>query len=270
MLSREKSATEVNWTHCIYVPGEEIKTAFKINGKFPEPVGIGPNQPSPMLERWRELAPIWRNFFLGTLALMFLHTILAHNEIVFSEHLNFDPAVKERAKVSAPFELKGKNNVEVEINAAVNNNYLDVDLDLVNEDTGLSYDMQTGAEYWSGYDSDGSWSEGSRSGSDLEPNVPAGKYHLVITPSSSSSTPIEYDVKVKRGVTVYSNFLFAFLLLSFFPIFYFIRKGSFESERWAASDHAPEDDGENNGSGGAGTAGAILGVIAAIADINDD
>lgn len=250
LLSCESNGNERMWSRCTYLTPEEIQSAFKLPTKLPYPVGIAPNQPNTRLVTWRALRGIWAVFTLACLFLFVFHHLRSPRLQVFQQSLLYDPLDIEKVKKIGPFEITGTGNFEIRLNASLNNAYLDVDADLVNESTGRSYDLQLGAEYWSGYDSDGSWNEGSTSSSDLETGIGPGTYHVNLTPSAGSGagkTPqIGYTVSGVRGVPVGSNLFLVWLLLSVFPIWVFLRASAFESERWSGSDYAPMDGGDED------------------------
>jgi hypothetical protein len=94
--------------------------------------------------------------------------------------------------------------------------------------------------FYSGYDSDGYWSEGSRNDVAVVPSVPAGHYYLRIEPEGDAThPPIQYSVTVKRdvpGLMFYGLGLLALLLPA---VGMGWRTMSFERERWSESDHPP-------------------------------
>jgi len=92
--------------------------------------------------------------------------------------------------------------------------------------------------YYFGRDSDGSWTEGSKSDSVVISEVPPGNYYLRIEPESDRSfSTITYNVEVVRDVTVLRLYLVAFGALMVPAIFILWRTFSFEQMRWAESDH---------------------------------
>ena len=55
----------------------------------------------------------------------------------------------------------------------------------------------------------------------------------------SKSDQVSYFVEVRRGVTIWSNFFFAFWILFLIPIFLWLRGRSYEKSRWSNSDFSP-------------------------------
>jgi hypothetical protein len=145
-------------------------------------------------------------------------------------------------KLSGHFDVAGAaGNVAVTIQApTLQNNWLDVEIELVNDTTGISFPVQKTIEYYSGVDSDGGWSEGSHEGRVIVPAVPAGSYHLAIeaTVGPGPST-LPYRIAVQRGVPVWSNFWIALGLVLVVPLLMRWRQYAFELTRWSESDYSP-------------------------------
>ena len=255
-LSAEMADGEINWSQGSYVTGPEIWQAFKLKGTPPAAHGVYSNQPSPFQGKPSQA---WRMALLllcSWAALLFFFVISAGNDLAFSANHHFSPAQGEQSFVTPVFELDGGNkNVEVELRTDLDNNWAYFNLALINESTGQGYDFGREVSYYHGVDSDGSWSEGSRSDSATIPRVPGGRYYLRIEPemeataSTFGQTPrgFNYTVNVKRDVP--STWLF-WLILPFLiipPIITSIRAAAFEGSRWAESDYAPsggDDDDE--------------------------
>ncbi len=247
-LSAEMSEGEINWSRGVYVGGAEVWQAFNLKGEPPRAAGVYSNQPSPFAGR---PSSSWRMalFLLcGWAVLLFFFVISASNSEVFSARHNFSPAPGEQSYVTPVFELDGgAKNVEVELKTDLDNNWAYFNLALINETTGQGFDFGREVSYYHGVDSDGSWSEGSRSDSATIPRVPAGRYYLRIEPEMEASAStfgqqprgFSYTVLVKRDVP--STWLF-WLVLPFLlipPIIVSIRAAAFEGSRWAESDYAP-------------------------------
>ena len=124
---------------------------------------------------------------------------------------------------------------------------------LINQDTGQAYDFGREVSYYSGYDEDGSWTEGSRADSVVIPSVPPGNYyftgrtrvgfrpwnHLVLR------FPLSRDVPQ-------ASFLGIALLALLIPAGLITwRSMNFEHLRWAESDYgstgSDDDDSEDAG-----------------------
>jgi hypothetical protein len=133
--------------------------------------------------------------------------------------------------------------VELSIRTDLSNNWAYFHLALINADTGDAADFGREISYYSGSDSDGSWSEGGPTDNVLIPTVAAGHYYLRVEPEmDATGAPMHYSIQLRRDVPSMSYFWIAALLLLIPPIFTTFRSIIFESRRWAESDYAPSSD----------------------------
>lgn len=236
MLSQEISENEINWSAGTYMTNEEVEKAFGISG-LPKPWSIGPNQPftGKFYYTWGAL-PL--------LALLVVAVILIPltgiTRTVHSENVTLPPmanATAAQAVFSQPFELKGGRNVRITAGAQVENSWADLDVDLINEQSKeVAESIGIPVEYYSGSDSDGSWTEGSRSTDATISSLPAGRYSLKVEGTWQNwQAQMPVSVKVEQGVNRGVNFFCAFIILLLIPIIGLIRKFSFESGRWKDS-----------------------------------
>ena len=267
-LSAETTDDETTWSLGTYVDGDAVWRAFKLEGKPPAPRGIYSNQPSPHKGR---VGALWATFavLLALLMVVLLgRAITARNAEAFSRQYVFrgttaDAAGALGAPVSAidsatrgagtafvtpPFTLDGtQSNVVVETDAGVDNQWLYVDYALINEATGQVYDFGREVSYYSGTDSDGRWSEGSRTDRARIGGVPGGRYFLRVEPSGDAAgRSIAYTVRVRRDVPNLVYYLLGAILLAVPPVVGTLRAAGFETRRWAESDHAPSGDDEED------------------------
>jgi hypothetical protein len=130
--------------------------------------------------------------------------------------------------------------VELTTSANVDNSWIYLNYALISQDTGQAWDFGREVSYYHGYDSDGSWTEGSQKDNVVIPSVPAGHYYLRIEPEvDPRHPPLAYSVQVKRDVPVLGFFGIAFLALFLPAIAITWRSINFERMRWAESDHPP-------------------------------
>jgi hypothetical protein len=128
----------------------------------------------------------------------------------------------------------------VTIDTDLSNDWAFFGLALINDDTGVAYDLGKEVSYYFGSDSDGSWTEGNRVGRATFPNVPKGRYYLRVEPDmDNDSRPhaVNYTLSVTSGVPSFGWFVVAFFLLPIPAIIVSIRAFSFENQRWAESDY---------------------------------
>jgi hypothetical protein len=242
VVSAEASSDEVAWSIGTYTPGEAIWKAFQLNGTPPRAIGIYANQPSPYRGK---VGSLWKTFlillallFAGMIANVFLSGPM---RTVFTQNYRFDNAVKgEHSFVTPVFDVKGKSNVEVEIDTDLANDWAFFSMALINDDTGVAYDTGKEVTYYFGRDSDGSWTEGNRRGSLTIHQVPPGRYYLRVEPEMDDDMRphlVNYRIKVTSGVPTFGWYILAFALLPIPAIIYSVRAFSFENRRWAESDY---------------------------------
>ncbi|MDD5035726.1 MAG: DUF4178 domain-containing protein [Methylococcaceae bacterium] len=239
LISEEKSENEVLWSLSQYLEPEVLKRAFGLKTPLLSPQGVAPHQPCPY-EAGSRLA--WRSFRWASVAAMLIQlffVLIAQNKEVFSTSLNL-PAGKSAEPFSTEgFRLSGRpGNVAIDNQAQIDNDWLYLDMTLVNRDTGETFEVGREIDYYHGCDEE-CWNEGANSDQAIISSVPAGNYYFLIESETRSNIPqaITDRLTVRRDVPGWSNFFLTELGLLIFPLFYLWRKGSFERERWAGSDH---------------------------------
>jgi hypothetical protein len=243
VLSSEKMEKEVTWSVGEYMYGREIWEAFKLPGSPPEAEGVYENQPSPVTTNVTNIWIAFAAFAIFLLALMAGFDMLAKKEPVFQQTYHWErPKVAgESSFVTDVFELKGRpSTVEVKTWAPVSNEWIYLNYALINQNTGEAWDFGREVSYYSGYDSDGSWSEGSRDDAVVIPSVPSGHYYFRIEPEVDPAVPaISYSIEVTRDVHVLGIYAIAFVALLLPPLLISLRWYTFERSRWSESDHPP-------------------------------
>jgi hypothetical protein len=142
--------------------------------------------------------------------------------------------------VTPVFEVPGHtSNVELKINTDLANNWTYFSFALINEQTGEAYDFGREVSYYYGRDSDGNWTEGSRTNTAVVPTVPPGHYYLRVEPEMAvGAAPVHYSLEVDRDVPSMSFFFIAAILLLVPPALMTARAFRFEFRRWQESDYA--------------------------------
>jgi hypothetical protein len=200
------------------------------------------NQPNPLVEKSKELWRLYRIFLLIAFALLLAGYVFSGNQEVFRQRYSFGAGAQQEASfVTPPFDLKGRTtNVEISTKTDLANNWTYFNYALINEETGQAYDFGREVSYYTGSDSDGSWSEGSSGDTATIPNVPAGRYYLRVEPEMDrNSRSVDYEIRVRRDVPRSSWFWLIAILLLIPPLLTTFRRISFESQRWRESDYAP-------------------------------
>jgi len=285
VLSSETTNDEVTWSKGEYTPGADSWRAFGLPGSAPRAQGVYLNQPSPHAGK---VGGSWGLFLLMEFALLviaIMFGIVSRNETVLDEHYKYSTADRgEPSFVTKVFEISGRTaNAELTINTNLINNWAYFNLALINEATGDAFDFGREVSYYTGVDSDGTWTEGGQSSKATIPHVPPGRYYLRVEPemegseqppatsaplAKPSTTPspptqptttqprttqrrlppvksntVYYEIILKHDVPGYGWFWVAGLLLLIPPIFSTIRSAAFETRRWATSDYPPSSGG---------------------------
>lgn len=259
MLSWERNASEESWTLSQLLDPEEVRQAFD-SGPLPKKWPPLPHQPSPHGRTLKSFA--WAAALtLGALLVMMI--LFGGSRTLLDQSIAVADTGQEQSFTIGPVALDHEYQaVAVRAQApSLDNAWIDFGYDLVNRATGVAFEASDVAERYSGRDSDGNWSEGSRQATTKFAAVPKGTYDLVVTatgnrwtgaPSGgitgifgtgdegSSSHPVR--IVVSRGGMFFSNFVLAALLILIPLIVVLARHGSFETARKAESDFAPVAD----------------------------
>ena len=273
MLSREANAQEVSWTISEWLEPKEIEQAFPV--KAPRnPWPPLPHQPSPYRKSVRTA---WKVGLGAFVFLMLLTILFSGGPTLLRQSVPLVLDGQEKSVTLGPVTVNRPYQL-VRISAQdpnLENAWVDIDYSLVNRQNQQSYEAYGLAERYSGSDSDGPWTEGSRGATVKVAAVPRGTYDLVVeytgnrwTGGSGSYTPppdIQMDtsafgtgkpgesvapdaaaapgealeIAVGQGQVFPSNFVLALLLL-FAPLIVILwRHLKFESARQAESDTGP-------------------------------
>jgi len=260
MLSFEGNESERNWTLSELLEPKEIR-AFGVDPPRQWP-GTGrppmPHQPSPYRA---SLKGFFKLGLITMAALIFIIILFGRKGEEQSFAMTLTPGREAVSQTLGPIVLtRPKQAVTISANApAIDNLWIDIDYALVDRKTQASYEAYGLVEHYSGRDSDGAWTEGSRDKTTKLAIVPAGIYDLVVDASASrwsgsGSTPsadsgwgdseqaVTLDVRIAPGGFFTSNFVLA-LIFVLLPFFYLLwRHASFETARRNESDFASSDD----------------------------
>jgi hypothetical protein len=233
---------EVTYTHGEYLAPEGVKEAFKLKEPPPAPHGIAPNQPNPHkagLVSTFAWTGIW---LVGLLVLSGFFAMRSANRTVLEQAVvvpaDAQPGTPSAMNFSEPFELSKRGNMKVELSAGLDNEWLGIQGDLVNQDTGAVVGFSEELSYYHGRDDEGSWSEGNSTASATLSALPAGKYVLRTTAAydaTSQGKPRTFNVKLTHDTPNGSWFCCALVLLLLGPAWALYRSHGFETQRWAES-----------------------------------
>jgi hypothetical protein len=250
MLSSEEDESEINWSRGTYAKPDEVWKAFGLVGGPPAPEGVAPHQPSPYAGK---VGPVWGLAAVAAAVLVFVYIAIAMSggKVVHRQAVTIPagvmPAAPEAALFTDRFFVPSTGNVEVQVEAKVSNSWLYLDGALINEETGAVDDFDLEASYYYGSDSDGAWSEGSRTARAYVGSVPAGRYVLRLGPQWEPGKPAPgYDLRVRSRVPRVYQLVLTLLALFVWPVVVGWRSMRFEGRRWAESDHAPGGGGSDD------------------------
>jgi hypothetical protein len=238
--------TEINYTHSRYLGRDEVAEAFGV-ASLPDPSGISPLQPNPH----PNLTRVWLPMLAILIAIALFLRVTRAPRVVLQETWNLaevpaaaapagvDPA-QFRSISTRPFALHGKRSVEIRVHGDVaDNQSLQLDGEIVDEDTGLTQPFDTWSEFSTGVDDEGTWTENERDDVVFLPAFPAGEYTIDLQAAWSGAPPPSVVLTVREGAFRWSHFILAMLAVSLIPAWQLLRYMSFEKQRWADSDFSP-------------------------------
>lgn len=239
-LSCELTKKEVNWSLGHYLPVAEVEKAFKVQN-LPRPINVAPNQPF--------TGDFYIKWGFASIALLILIAILmipltGFSKVVLSETLTLRPSTlpysPPQVVFSKPFNIESNKNISITARATVDNSWVELDVDLINNENEEIDSVTIPIEYYHGVEEGESWSEGSRENEVVISSLPSGIYMLRVEAIRDiGSQPISVDLVVRQNVTSFYNLICAFIMLSIVPVFTLIKKYSFEHKRWSESMFPP-------------------------------
>ena len=249
ILSAEASDNETTWSLGTYTPPEVIQKAFGLTKPLMQPIGVFANQPNPHADTPKRLMARFALSLIALVLMLVLNVTLAGNRTVFERAFTFSRAQEEQASVTDAFDLDGRtSNVAIDLESDLDNDWLFLVLSLINETTGETREVTRQLSYYHGSDSDGSWTEGDQRETVRIASVPAGRYFLRVQaeggePGRASAS---YTMRLRRDVPHYGFYGIAVLALLLPAVLSIFPAASFESRRWAESDHAPTSSGQSD------------------------
>lgn len=231
-------AGEINWSLGTYMKRAAVEQAFGITG-LPRTSKVAPNQPYPhkgIYKYWLLLLVL--TFIVGVVAI----SSAAHRQ-VWTKSFQLEPlknAEDSFATFTEPFELRARQNIKIAATANVDNSWLEVEGDLVNQATDDGTAFSLPVEYYFGVEDGESWSEGRKSSDTHISAPPAGMYVLGLDVRWEKwQQPMTLTVTVEQGDPSGLHLFLAMLIISIFPLAMLFYHYSFEHKRWADSDYSP-------------------------------
>jgi hypothetical protein len=229
-----------------YTEAAEIAAAFKVDIKrFPAKIGIGANEFSRHYSRWYTVSRVTGILIVALLAIQLI-IMFCKPEKVLLEHdfaISYDTTkVTDDFKSFATPQFKiadASSAVEVDVGSAVDNNWLEATITLVNEQTNQTWEVTEGIEYYHGYEDGENWTEGSQQTTVLLSAIPAGTYHLNVYPASGDRYRNNLRIRVTANITLWMNLFLTCLALCIYPFYCWVHMRNFEKQRWMNSDYSP-------------------------------
>ncbi|WP_324671185.1 DUF4178 domain-containing protein [Hymenobacter sp. GOD-10R] len=250
MLVEERKPNKlIDWYKAEHMKAEQVALAFGVDKyALPDPIGVGAIEPAPGQKTW----PTLRNFTLF-LALIVVATQLLllglkpERQVLSQQfHSRLDASLPATATaggeaviVSTSFQVDGPAAISVQLRSALDNQWLELPVSVINEKTGQSYEFSKALEYYHGYEGGESWSEGSQEQEATLGKIPTGRYHLNIYPTSEVGLDLPIYLTVSQQSSLHSNAILLLLALLIYPGIQYWRRSYHEQQRWENSDYGP-------------------------------
>jgi len=241
MLSAEWTDKEMEWSLGSYVEKAELANAFKVDIKrFPKSSGVGAAQPFKISKDQKFRSTFGLVATLTMLVVGFMSYFLGESrkEVILTDTITHT-FKSEQGWISKPFTVpEGSHICELKIyNGRLSNSWVAFSVAILDENETVVLDADTEAEYYSGRDSDGAWTEGSRDDGTLLRLDGPHEYRLnVFGEASGNGVGNDTQITVTRGVIPKRYFLVGFVLMGLYPAWQITRKGAFEKARWPSDD----------------------------------
>lgn len=258
MLSHEITDNEETWTLLEYVEPTQIAQAFAPEREMAQPSGIYANQVNPHAATHSQVCRRFWKFLLTALAVQALLMAWGSTRVLLDQSLTFSHDDDEPQQ-TREFRLERRTGrLDIAHHTDLNNNWLSLNVTLINKDTGEAWRATRELSAYEGVDEGEHWSEGSRSDELTFTDLPPGTYVLsedaelgipeadglsllrfgnTAAPRPAAGPPVHAQVRIEQAGPRWSSFVIAMIWLALFPIYTRIRRYSFESKRWAESDH---------------------------------
>ena len=231
MLSFEKLGANQTCFFGKHISKSDIKKAFKTN-TLPKKRGVG--QVQPFVFNIRNLGLTCASVAMIILLSHWYMNLGRVEQNVLNTEMAFDQYTS-RDYVTPAFTLNGSSApLSIRVHANVDNSWANVQLALINENTGEETYANNDIEYYHGYTDGENWTEGSATNEFNICGVAAGKYHLAITPMKAPEDVQNQTLQISASWAKpsYRNVYMTFLFMIVFVIGMFYLEKNFENKRW--------------------------------------
>jgi len=237
MVSAEWSAKELEWLVGEYVVPQTVKEAFGLQS-VPRPIGVGKCQPL-STPRWRSHLAWAFGLCAALFLVMLVGSMLPGREtnVIAAGPGMYLKTDSPQGFLSAPIKVEKANIMQVEFSAPVDNSWVYLDALLLDEQKEPVVTFSGEMSYYHGYSGGESWSEGSRSDSEVFLVDKPGTYYLALQGQGGQgnygTTPRRETVtiRVTQGVWLQRYFVIGLIFCLIFPVLEFVRRRKFEAAR---------------------------------------
>lgn len=231
MLSFEKVGANQICYFGKHITKSEIKKAFQ-NNHLPKRRGVG--QVQPFIFDIRNLG-----LTCASVAMLILLTHWYTNiDRVEQNVLNTEMAFHQYSNkdyVTPAFTLQGSSApLSIRVHTNVDNSWANVQVALINDNTGEETYANKDIEYYHGYTDGENWTEGSPTNEFNICGVAAGKYHLAVTPMKAVEDVQNQSLKIQAtwSKPSYRNVYMVYIFMIVFVIGMYYLNQNFENKRW--------------------------------------
>jgi hypothetical protein len=232
-ISRQNHEEEINWSLARYVPVGDIEKAIGVTS-LPRPFTIAPNQPF----LYQSIYFSWAALCAVTLLVGLFFLAVQPERKIYEKTFQLRPTQSE-VLFTDPFPLVGRQYVTITAQANVDNSWIEVEGDLVSDQTDLVQPFFLPIEYYHGVDSGEAWTEGGRENKVQLPAPEPGRYSLRLEVHREKvNQPPGVTIRVDQGGARLRYWLFTFLALGVVPGAVLAYHIYFEQQRWKDSNVA--------------------------------
>jgi hypothetical protein len=239
MLVSEEGKNLSSWYKGSHLSPAQVATAFGLSeAVLPVPEGIGAVQPADPKNRLSSVLPFTSIALVALITIQIIFAITKPAKQVFDQSFNVvsDSTHSFKPIVTPTFEVDGPAALGFNFRAYIDNDWLELPVTLIEEQSGRTYDFTKTLEYYHGYEGGESWSEGSPSDDAILSRIPSGRYHLTIYPANNAGQNISFSISVKQNPMLGANVGLMLLLFMIYPLFLYCHNQWYESRRWSNSD----------------------------------
>lgn len=221
-----------------YITKGEIKKGFP-NANLPYQTGVNITEPF-----YFDITNTGIIFCICALMILFSNWYIYKDQTeqtVFNKTIAFTD-FNNKEFTSESFVIKGGSApMSIHVSTDVNNSWANVDVALVDEKTNDEIHANKDIEFYHGYESGESWTEGSSSEDFNICGVKEGKYHILITPAKAPEDANNNMMSIRVVWNEPSNRNAWLTIIFMIVVFILIRflKLNFEKKRWTDSSYSP-------------------------------